>query len=134
MTGIYELALFVVSGVLLNLTPGADTFALFFLAFLPQFVDPAATEHFTAFLLLGAVFNMTGLESFCCVVVRPCGKARSRVARAPARAAPGRQRALRCAGRQARALDALRCLAGGFEPPSRWRACEACDVGAASGI
>ena len=35
--------------------------ALFFLAFLPQFVDPAGTHRLTAFLLLGTVFNTTGL-------------------------------------------------------------------------
>ena len=35
--------------------------ALFFLAFLPQFVDPAGTQRLAAFLLLGTVFNTTGL-------------------------------------------------------------------------
>lgn len=35
--------------------------ALFFLAFLPQFVDPAGTSRLAAFLLLGTVFNTTGL-------------------------------------------------------------------------
>jgi threonine/homoserine/homoserine lactone efflux protein len=35
--------------------------ALFFLAFLPQFVDPAGTHRLAAFLLLGTVFNATGL-------------------------------------------------------------------------
>jgi threonine/homoserine/homoserine lactone efflux protein len=35
--------------------------ALFFLAFLPQFVDPAGTHRLAAFLLLGTVFNTTGL-------------------------------------------------------------------------
>ena len=35
--------------------------ALFFLAFLPQFVDPEATDRLAAFLLLGTAFNTTGL-------------------------------------------------------------------------
>ena len=35
--------------------------ALFFLAFLPQFVDPDGTDRLAAFLLLGTVFNTTGL-------------------------------------------------------------------------
>jgi threonine/homoserine/homoserine lactone efflux protein len=35
--------------------------ALFFLAFLPQFVDPAGAYRLAAFLLLGTVFNTTGL-------------------------------------------------------------------------
>ena len=34
---------------------------LFFLAFLPQFVDPAGEHRLVAFLLLGMVFNTTGL-------------------------------------------------------------------------
>ena len=35
--------------------------ALFFLAFLPQFVDPDGADQLAAFLLLGTVFNTTGL-------------------------------------------------------------------------
>jgi threonine/homoserine/homoserine lactone efflux protein len=35
--------------------------ALFFLAFLPQFVDPDGADRLAAFLLLGTVFNATGL-------------------------------------------------------------------------
>lgn len=35
--------------------------ALFFLAFLPQFVDPDAAGRLSAFLLLGTAFNTTGL-------------------------------------------------------------------------
>ncbi|MEO8565178.1 MAG: LysE family translocator [Betaproteobacteria bacterium] len=35
--------------------------ALFFLAFLPQFVDRSAEHRLAAFLLLGTVFNTTGL-------------------------------------------------------------------------
>jgi len=34
--------------------------ALIFLAFLPQFVDPAAPSKAAAFLFLGAVFNLNG--------------------------------------------------------------------------
>lgn len=34
--------------------------ALFFLAFLPQFIDPAAANKALAFVLLGLVFNLTG--------------------------------------------------------------------------
>jgi threonine/homoserine/homoserine lactone efflux protein len=48
-----------VQGVLTNvLNPKV---ALFFLAFLPQFVDPAGAQRLAAFLLLGTVFNTTGL-------------------------------------------------------------------------
>jgi len=35
--------------------------ALFFLAFLPQFIDPAAAHKTLAFLLLGLVFNLNSL-------------------------------------------------------------------------
>jgi threonine/homoserine/homoserine lactone efflux protein len=34
--------------------------ALFFLAFLPQFIDPAAPSKALAFVVLGLVFNLTG--------------------------------------------------------------------------
>lgn len=34
--------------------------ALFFLAFLPQFIDPAAPSKALAFIVLGLVFNVTG--------------------------------------------------------------------------
>jgi threonine/homoserine/homoserine lactone efflux protein len=34
--------------------------AMFFLAFLPQFVDPASTHRTLAFLTLGVLFNVTG--------------------------------------------------------------------------
>ena len=42
--------------------------ALFFLAFLPQFVDPAAPSRIAAFLLLGAVFIFNG-TLWCLVLV-----------------------------------------------------------------
>ena len=35
--------------------------ALFFLAFVPQFIDPQAPDKTLAFLLLGALFNVNGL-------------------------------------------------------------------------
>ena len=35
--------------------------ALFFLAFVPQFIDPGAADKTLAFLFLGAVFNLNGL-------------------------------------------------------------------------
>ena len=35
--------------------------ALFFLAFLPQFITPGATDATLAFLLLGLLFNFNGL-------------------------------------------------------------------------
>lgn len=34
--------------------------ALFFLAFMPQFIDPGATHKALAFLFLGAIFNING--------------------------------------------------------------------------
>jgi len=34
--------------------------ALFFLAFVPQFIEPSSTSKVQAFLLLGAIFNTTG--------------------------------------------------------------------------
>lgn len=42
--------------------------ALFFLAFLPQFVDPASDARITAFLFLGALFISTG-ALWCLVLV-----------------------------------------------------------------
>lgn len=45
-------------GILTNVTN--PKVALFFMAFLPQFVDPAASAKIPAFLLLGATFLTTG--------------------------------------------------------------------------
>jgi threonine/homoserine/homoserine lactone efflux protein len=42
--------------------------ALFFLAFLPQFIDPAATAKVPAFLLLGLTFVTTG-TAWCLILV-----------------------------------------------------------------
>lgn len=35
--------------------------ALFFLAFVPQFIDPASTHKALAFILLGLIFNLNGM-------------------------------------------------------------------------
>ena len=114
MTGIHDLGLFIVAGVLLNVTPGPDVkwcgaayllyagirlvtsavrppaeaargdllapavatkifreafainvlnpkVALFFLAFLPQFIDTDAPSKAFAFIALGCVFNFNSL-------------------------------------------------------------------------
>lgn len=50
--------------------------ALFFLAFLPQFVDPAASSKVLAFLFLGAVFTFNG--TLWCLVVAWGASAMSR--------------------------------------------------------
>jgi threonine/homoserine/homoserine lactone efflux protein len=65
MLGIHDYWLFVLTGVLLNLTPGQDTLfilgrSLIFLALLPQFIDPASTAKTLAFLMLGVTFVTTG--------------------------------------------------------------------------
>lgn len=52
-------------GILTNLLN--PKVALFFLAFLPQFIDPAATEKVPAFLLLGFTFVATG-TAWCLVL------------------------------------------------------------------
>jgi RhtB (resistance to homoserine/threonine) family protein len=41
--------------------------ALFFLAFLPQFIDPASTTKVPAFILLGLTFVTTG--TICCLIL-----------------------------------------------------------------
>ena len=35
--------------------------ALFFLAFVPQFIDPAAPQKALAFIVLGCIFNLNGM-------------------------------------------------------------------------
>jgi threonine/homoserine/homoserine lactone efflux protein len=65
--------------------------ALFFLAFLPQFVDAAAPHKAAAFLFLGAVFVVNG-TLFLCAVVLLSQRARR------AAAAPALRRALNLAG------------------------------------
>jgi threonine/homoserine/homoserine lactone efflux protein len=52
-------------GILTNLLN--PKVALFFLAFLPQFIDPASTTKMLAFLVLGASFIATGL-AWCLVL------------------------------------------------------------------
>ena len=77
MPGTHDLALFILSGLLLNLAPPRrrsasspgpsftsqrplPKVALFFVAFLPQFVDADAPSKAAALLFLGAVFNFNG--------------------------------------------------------------------------
>jgi threonine/homoserine/homoserine lactone efflux protein len=64
-------------GVLTNLTN--PKVAMFFLAFLPQFIEPAAGHRTLALLLLGATFNTTGLI-WCLVLALAAGRLRSLVA------------------------------------------------------
>ena len=92
MFGTQHLVVFVVSGILLNLTPGQDTLyivgrslsqgrmaglltnllnpkvALFFMAFLPQFVAPASESPVLSFVFLGAVFIFNG-TLWCLILV-----------------------------------------------------------------
>ena len=63
--------------------------ALFFLAFLPQFVDESGAHRLAAFLLLGSVFNATGLVWNLFVAWTSAGLGRR------ARSFPGRMHALR---------------------------------------
>ncbi|RJS93032.1 LysE family translocator [Salinisphaera sp. Q1T1-3] len=55
--------------------------ALFFVAFLPQFVDPQATQHAMALLLLGLSFNLTGTLVNMAAAVLVLGAARLPVTR-----------------------------------------------------
>ena len=57
--------------------------ALFFLAFLPQFIDPASDRKVEAFLVLGATFITTGL-SWCLVLAVAAARFRDLLLRRPA--------------------------------------------------
>ena len=57
--------------------------ALFFLAFLPQFIDPASDRKVEAFLLLGATVITTGL-SWCLVLAVAAGRCRDLLLKRPA--------------------------------------------------
>ena len=56
--------------------------ALFFLAFLPQFIEPASERKIEAFLLLGATFITTGL-AWCLVLAVAAARFREILARRP---------------------------------------------------
>jgi threonine/homoserine/homoserine lactone efflux protein len=56
--------------------------ALFFLAFLPQFIDPGSERKIEAFLLLGATFITTGL-TWCLVLAVAAGRFREILATRP---------------------------------------------------
>jgi threonine/homoserine/homoserine lactone efflux protein len=64
-------------GVLTNVTN--PKVALFFLAFLPQFIDPASATKIAAFLVLGATFVTTG-AIWCLVLVWAAGTLRNVIA------------------------------------------------------
>jgi threonine/homoserine/homoserine lactone efflux protein len=57
--------------------------ALFFLAFLPQFIDPASERKVEAFLLLGATFITTGL-TWCMVLALAAARCRELLLARPA--------------------------------------------------
>jgi threonine/homoserine/homoserine lactone efflux protein len=67
-------------GVLTNVTN--PKVAMFFLAFLPQFIDPAAEHRTLALLLLGVTFNTTGLV-WCLVLALAAGRLRGLVLHSP---------------------------------------------------
>jgi threonine/homoserine/homoserine lactone efflux protein len=67
-------------GILTNLLN--PKVALFFLAFLPQFIDPASTRKVEAFLLLGATFITTGL-AWCLVLAIAAARFRNLLIRRP---------------------------------------------------
>lgn len=61
-------------GVLTNITN--PKVALFFLAFLPQFIDPASPDKLAAFLLLGSTFVATG-TLWCLILALAAARART---------------------------------------------------------
>ncbi|KEZ78741.1 LysE family translocator [Salinisphaera hydrothermalis] len=61
--------------------------ALFFLAFLPQFIDPAAGDRMLAFGVLGLTFNTTGTLVNCLAAWATVGIGRLPLARAAGRVA-----------------------------------------------
>ena len=113
MLGMHDYWLFILCGILLNLTPGQDTMyilgrslgggraspwstfsqgvltnvlnpkvALFFLAFLPQFISPSSPSRTLAFQARGATFISTGLI-WCLVLAFAAVRLRDFLVRSP---------------------------------------------------
>jgi threonine/homoserine/homoserine lactone efflux protein len=60
--------------------------ALFFLAFMPQFIDAQSTTKVLAFLVLGATFVCTG-TTWCLILALAAGRMRAAFMRRPKRVA-----------------------------------------------
>jgi len=99
-------------GVLTNLLN--PKVSLFFLAFLPQFIDPASSSKVASMLFLGAVFTFNG-TLWCMVLALFAGEISRRIRGSPA-----------AAGRMKKAVGAvfvgLGVRFGGF--PDRGNACD----------